>query len=30
MREVTQLEEVYFYPDIEENQIEELRKLQVQ
>ena len=30
MREVTQLEEVYFYPNTKENQIEELRKLQVQ
>ena len=28
MREVTQLEEVYFYPDTEENKIEELRSLQ--
>ena len=28
MREVTQLEEVYFYPDTDENKIEELRKLQ--
>ena len=30
MREVTQLEEVYFYPNMKENQIEELRKLQGQ
>ena len=28
MREVTQLEEVYFYPNTDENKIEELRSLQ--
>ena len=28
MKELNQLEEVYFYPDTEENKIEELRSLQ--
>ena len=28
LKELNQLEEVYFYPDIDENKIEELRKLQ--
>ena len=28
LKELNQLEEVYFYPDTDENKIEELRKLQ--